>query len=790
MSDAFRLRESMDTREKAARGILSRLDEFKRDAGWEQYVTKLTEYDLQWRAKLARENKPWPHATDYNTYLTWSKVEDLHAVLFSFFATHNYYKAIPVSSQRGGHDRELLRQQGEDQTELMKWSQQNESNASGFLDQFIHNGLLYGAGFGQLDYLRDMREVRTEFDVPEEVREADIAKDGAKNILMATLGNRLRSAVGGSNSSGYECDFVDDDGEEKYGRFWVIDDHPFHRKGEIVVISQRDSVLYDAPSHKVIPPWHFFVPGHEKGLQSAHRYWTVDFFSPDDIRMFVNLGIFNALSRDQVKALLREDSPLLREDEVDMPIPQGSGTLQYGDERLDDTRDESMTTPRLGEYREKMMHEVVFEWSVDRAPDGTRASYVKASFVTPMPMLAMKQRVETIWAHGRRPHMDWHCYPVDGRYNGMGVPEVLESSQKEQNAFYQARSDVLEIITKPGGLYASLSGLAPDEITYYPGMMIKSRNPATDFRPLEFPVQPGFLFQEQVGHDREAERAIGATDLGLGRQGQQNAPRTLGGTAIVVRQQQLRSDVLLRRLMYGRDDRPSGVLEYLHQYRELLTRYMPDHKEVLITGTNEVRSFNREALMGRYVFMVSFDEEINNPQLRATNATQRYQLLASEPLFLQNPQARWYLVQDFMRNTGMANGPVILPPPEEGDIRPDMTQEQENLVMAQGMFVPPKPGDDHAIHSQVIAELINDPVRMTEVGFTQKTIPLLERHLAMHNQLRQSITEMQQGGPPPAGQQARPSGNAPLDVMRPTSTLAQTGLGRSEQTDLDQGTFG
>ena len=787
MSAVMRVPGGKAARDKEARAILARVEEFKSDSGWDQYVAKLMEYDLQWRGKLARTNKPWEHATDYNTHLTFSKVEDVHAVLFSFFATFNFFKAVPVSSSQGGHDREILRRKGEDQTELMKWSMANESNATGFLDRWIHDGVLYGAGFSQLDYMRDIREIRQEMEVPEGLEDADLSD--AKRVIEVTLGANLRSkSIGGNNDAGYTADFVDDDGEEKAGRFWVIDNHPFRQKGELVVIAQREAVMYDAPRSRVIPPWHALVPSHERGLQSAHKYWTIDTFNPDEVRSLASLNVFNALTREDIRQILREDV-VLDDRDPEMPIPQGSGTLQLGDDRMDDQRDDTMATPRKNEYREKVTHEVVFEWSFERdRKTGKRVSVVEATFVQPRPILAMKHRVEFLWAHGKRPHQDWHLFPADNRYNGMGVPEVIEGSQREQNALYQARSDILEIITKPGGLYASLSGLSPDEISYFPGMMIRSRNPQTDFRPFDFPVRPEFLFQEQVGHDREAERAIGATDLGLGRQGQANAPRTLGGTAIAVRQQQLRSDVFLRRFMYGRDDLPSGLLEWLHQYRELLGRYMPDEKELLISGRNEIHVFSRQELQGRYVFMVSFDEEINNAQLRATNATVRWQALQGDPQIMQNPQARWHLIQDFMRNTGLPNGPVILPPPTPGDDRPDMTQEQEFSSMIAGVMINPKPTDNHEEHRQAIIALVQDPVALTQRGFTPRTVPLLAEHLRLHDQFMQAQAQVS------AGQVGQPGGNgqgnAPLDIQRPTVTLAQTGLGRSEQTDLDQGAFG
>jgi len=785
MSKLFRISRNEDEKRKMAIRLGDELDDFKSNAGWDQYASKMVEFDQQWRARTPRNNKPWDHATEFNTHLTFSKCEDVHAVLYSFFATFNFFKSIPVSTPDGGWGQEERRKLGEHATETMRWSMLNESNAPGFLDRFIHSGVVYGAGYGELKWLRDIRDVRTEMDVPDDVQGTKLSGASSKRILEVTLGEFLRSkSIGGDNTSGYVCDFIDDDGMEKQGRFWVIDDHPMRPEGEIVVMCQRDSVTYDAPHSRVIAPWNFLVPAHVQGLQSADFYWTVDRLSPAQIVSLWRAGIFNALTREDVKKLLQKENAERDEEGLaGMSDWRGSGEPQFGEDQLDDLRDDEMAGPRKNEYQERNTIEVVFKWSVD-ADDttGRPMSKIEAFTGFPGPMLLADQRLEDLFPTRRRPHVDWHLFPIDDRYAGMGIPELLEWTAREQNAMYQARSDVLEIITKPGGMYDSLSGLAPDEIRYFPGMMVKVRSPQSAFQPFQFPVQPEFLFQEQVGMDRDAERAVGSTDLGLGRNAQGSAPRTLGGTAIVVRQQQLRTEVMLKRLMYGRDDRPSGIYEWIRQYHTLLARYMPENKEILVTGEDRIQKVTRQELQGEYAFVVSFDEEINNPQIRAANAVQRYGLLAQNPLFMQNPQALWHLTQDVMRATGMPGGPAMLPPPKPQADRPLMDQDQESANMARGVYIPPLMEDNHQEHIQKIMELIVNAERLAMMGFTPDSISLLERHAQEHQSMLTMAAQSQAGGPP-GGAQGQDNGTSP------SVTLAQTGagMGGSEQMELDGG---
>lgn len=779
MSAVFNmLRVSKEKREKEAREVLDRVEAFKMDSNWDGYVSDMMQFERQWRAALPRENKPWNHATDFNTHLTFSKVEDVHSVLFSFFATFGYFSAMPVMASQSA-DRKVMKERGEHVTELMKWSMQNESNSSGFLDRFTHNGVLFGAGYGGISYLRDLSEIRTEMLPPDELSGLDLDQVSAKDVIALTIGDRIQSAIGGNSREGFVADFIDDDGVEKEGRFWAIDDHPYRREGEIVVIVEKTSAMYDAPYSDVLPPWRVLVPASVKSLHSADRYWTLDYLTPTKIYQLHSSGIFNAISKKDLRMLL--EGPESTEDRVDgVDPPPASGHTSVGSDEVNDDFDQFLSSPQLVPYRDRTSLEVIWEWGTDLDPDTQRpVKVVRAVLEGPKPTLLAKHRREFLNPSGRVMHVDWHLIPIADRYAGMGLAELLRDSQIEQNAFYQSRSDVLEIVTKPGGLYDPMSGLAPDEVSYKPGMMLRARAPKNAFAPFVFPVQPDFLFQEQVGIDRDAERAVGATDMGLGRQGSPNAPRTLGGTAIMVRQQQLRTDVLLRRLMYGSGDRPSGVFEWLHQYREFLSRYMPEEKEFLISGQNKIATVNRRDLQGRFSFIMSFDQEINNPQLRAANAVQRYQMSLTNPLVLQNPMAMWHITQDLWKNTGMIGGPSILPSPIPAEDRSPMSVEQELGQLALGHMVRPIPSDDNEERIQAVTELLQNQVRMAEMGFNAQTIPLLEQYVRLQLEALQMKSAAQRT---PAANGAGPQG---VQVPQgPSVNTEQTGLGRPESAEL------
>ncbi|MFQ5471322.1 MAG: hypothetical protein ACE5FA_00360 [Dehalococcoidia bacterium] len=780
-----------ERRQLEAKLLFERLTTFKSDSNWDSWVSKLKYYDLQWRARLPRTARPWDHASDFNPHLTWTKVEDVHAVLYGFFQTLQWYSLAPAG-MRKGISIEEIRNRAEEQTELLRWSQMNESKSLAFLDRYLHSGVCFGSGTGSIGYMRDSRNMRMEIPIPEEMREATPGEDiPFKDFLDLALGDSLLGDLKGDNDSGFHGEFVDDDGQEKEGIFWVDMNHPFRKRDTPVIIAQREVVHYDAPETKFRLPWEIMVPSHSKSLQSAREYWVTERMGYNDIVSLADMGVFNTVTQKELRALARFD---LRAGDPEKPQNRydlGSGSAQFTDDTISQQRDEDSIGPSLLQTMEKTTFEVVMEKRFEDVDgDGFAESIVRAAIhgVSDGEMsdiLLMQHPIEYIYPHGRRNEFDWHLFPVHDRYPGMGVPEVLEKDQIEENAFHQSRSDVIEIITKPGGMYESMSGLSPESLQYRPGMLIRTRDPQRAYEPFRFPVNPTLLFSEQVGIETDAERAIGATDMGLGRSPSRgNAPRTLGGTAILVRQQQMRTAVYLQRALYGQGDRPGSLVEWLHQYRELMAAFMPEEKQIELKGRNEPVVVKRADLQGRFTFTISFDPELNNPQLKASNAVQRYQLSVGNPLVMQNPQALWHITQDMWKNTGYHAGPAVLPSPTQGQDHPPMSDEDVIFQLSKGIYVSPVVGEDLQSRIQVLSEILNSPAQLSSFGLVN--LPLLVRHVGEAMTLMTQITGGQVGqqGAPPASVPANGAGPSPDQLQQPNVSLAQTELGRESEGEF------
>lgn len=760
---ALRLKGSAQKRKAEAIDVIDRMTDFKRRADWMSYVQKLEKWDVQWRGTMSRLNKPWDHASDYNPPMTFSKVEDVHAIMHGFFSNFDFFSV--AASSKKGFAMEMLKKKARNITDLLKWSLQNESNSVAFLDEFIHNGLLYGSAFGHLSWFRDTKTIQAEFFIPEDVRESSAAP---LKLLKEALGSQLVGRPEALGEDAWSIRFIDDDGEEKDARAWVDRNHPFRPEGEAVIIVERDSIIYDAPRPRVVPSWNMMVPEDAPDLQTAERFWVREHMSYRQISELASNGLFNALSDKDLRELR----------EFDQNVAGRAESGQRSSSEVDDVdyrRDVELEVSKI-EGRQRGI-EIHFEYAYEKV-NGSYASVIRAALDQPRPMLLMRQRLEYLYPHGRRPFFDWHFLPIDGRYHGMGIPEMLERGQIEENSYYQSRSDVLEIITKPGGLYDPMSGLAPEEIRYRPGMFIKARDVGTAFREFNFSTDPSFLFREQAGIELQAERAVGSTDMGLGRgPTRPNAPRTLGGTAIVVRQQQLRMDVFLKRVMFGSGETAGGVQEFLQQYMALYGAFMPNEKEFRVMGTDEISVVSRKDLQGRYDFLVDFGPEINNPQLRMQNATLRLQTAMTNPLILQNQQAMWHILIDFLEATGMHSAARIVPPPAGMDDRPPMSQEEEFLVLGRGIYIDPLPSDNHGEHLAAITSLIQDPIQLAQF-FGPETMPLLGRHTQRHMEFFMAIQAQPELAPGANGRQQRVQGSMTLQEPQagPIETDVERGL--------------
>jgi hypothetical protein len=147
-----RLKLRLDVREKEARQCLDDLQDFNRRAGFDDFASKLAQWDQQWRMTIPRENRPWDHASDFNPPITFKSVEDMHAILAGFFQSLSFFSIAPSSLQNISE--QIMRKRGNMWESYIKWSMENQSNTIPYLDKWLHDGCLYGTGVGYTPWIQ------------------------------------------------------------------------------------------------------------------------------------------------------------------------------------------------------------------------------------------------------------------------------------------------------------------------------------------------------------------------------------------------------------------------------------------------------------------------------------------------------------------------------------------------------------------------------------------------------------------------------------------------------------
>lgn len=186
MSVRLRLRKTK--RDEEARKCLDDLGDFNTRCGFDQHSENLAGFDKQWRMTIKRHNPPWDHASNFNPPITFKTVEDMHAIIAGFFQSLNFFSMAPSSLQDIAEN--IMRKRANMFESYVKWSMENQSNVISYFDKWVHDGCLFGTAVGYLPWVKLIRNMRTEFYLPDEAKQADNITD--RTLIQIALGPRLK----------------------------------------------------------------------------------------------------------------------------------------------------------------------------------------------------------------------------------------------------------------------------------------------------------------------------------------------------------------------------------------------------------------------------------------------------------------------------------------------------------------------------------------------------------------------------------------------------------------------
>lgn len=351
--------------------------------------------------------------------------------------------------------------------------------------------------------------------------------------------------------------------------------------------------------------------------------------------------------------------------------------------------------------------------------------------------IVQAQYLEEVFPHGRRPFSTIHSIRVSDRFYGISLGELLTPINVEVNAILNLVNEAQEIINNPFFFYVP-SGLAADPkviTNMRPGRGI----PVADINSVLFPK----FMQEPLANLQAMDSLLLFADRltispqSVGSSQSRNAPRTARGTLALLSEGGVRIDNMIIAAQKG------GWRELMYQIHALYASFGPDEIYFKVTGEERERKIQREELQGRFEFTFSGNSVNTNREVMRIIAQTRYQMLASNPLYMMDMRAMRELLADLLRWWGEgANTELLLPQlPDSVGMHPPLDQATETEMILRGQHVAVLPTDNHTEHMQHVTQTMSN--RMSD-NLEKWQVAWLAAHMNEHARMLMTQPELAQ----------------------------------------------
>jgi len=487
------------------------------------------------------------------------------------------------------------------------------------------------------------------------------------------------------------------------------------------------------------------LPYRTKSIASAdrvtQRYWlSVDEIveraqngvwdlSEDDLSMLKGMGT----KADDENGLM--DSGL--KDQKDAVLGEGGGY----------TKEQTMELPEgFSEYNRNKV--TCFEVYLKDSPDGGARSEVIYQIIYPLRKIVRADFLDERYPHGRRPFIVSKYIMMSNRWGALGLGDQLAGINMEVNTIFNFVNNNQALVTNPFFFFEPGTFTAEVDPTslIMPGQGI----PVISVKGILMPT-----FQQLPLTNLESMTSLlmfgdrlTISPLNAGSTQMKNAPRTARGTAALLGEGHMKTDMLITRLQ------ETAWRELIEQIFGHYQAKCPSEKWYYVTRDSQNRvpvQLSREMLRGRYEFTFKGNSVNTNREILRSIAQVRYQIIMTHPDMQNDPVARRNALADFLKYWGDGADIDRLMPAAPGQgawTHPPMSQTAENKVMELGQHIEALPSDDHAAHLQ---ELERFQQSRAFGNMASEYVALFATHFREHqNFLRAQVA--QQNMPVGAGQ--------------------------------------
>ena len=383
----------------------------------------------------------------------------------------------------------------------------------------------------------------------------------------------------------------------------------------------------------------------------------------------------------------------------------------------------------------------------------------------------------------RRPLAEARFISEVNRFYGISLGELLESLYDVSKVMLDQALDFGTIRNLPFGFYRPSSGLKQEEMRMIPGEFYPLDDPSRDV------VIPQWGQNDTAWHlnmlslmNTFAERLSMVSDVQLGRipTGKASALRTVGTTQALMGQSDMRGEQVLRRLY-------SGLAQVYELFHRLNRRYLPDRKEIRVTGAPKSGA-------GAYVNVRREDLDadidfefvgamLNADRQKVGQSLQGFMQMLATPLMLQSglvgtPQI-YQLMRDLAKALDLDPDRYVKPPAEGGETW--SAEEVMSAIVAHGSVpegvTPLEAPDQHLQRLQAMWQIFQQKTEgyweAGDVELSPDAEDALRQYIAKVQRLVQQAQQQAQLAALAGAQgQGRPGGGGPQGPGGVLSTIA------------------
>ena len=516
------------------------------------------------------------------------------------------------------------------------------------VQDWVREAFIYGRGVMKIVWRKDVRNYSrklSKFQVEEEI---------------AFYQQRVQS--GDMNPSTLE--FLDQ-------MTFIADSHDWDAKPFVTI--DREEVTYDNPDWVFIPVEDFIYHPRAIDIDSSpyvgHRFRRDydDLLKSQDAGIYQNIDQVNPMNTDSGNIISAHGENLLKDVQ----------TLEEGYEDVPQEAEDHLEEIELIEFHGK--------YDID---DDGRMEDIVATFCPKQNILLSARESDLL--HGKKPFAEIKMFPVPGRFESQGVPEIITDLQQELNDIHNQRIDNGTITNAVMFCYDPNSDVDPEIHRPGPGMGFPAG-----------PNQIGILqtgdvkfssFREEELVRRLIQDRIGVSDFAIGNDATAIQNKTATGVSAIVNEGNQRLEMMLRNVAVGLNEACLQTLQLLQQFGkdEIFFRVAEGAKTSL-------RKLSAREIQGQYDIDIAANSVNTNRLMQLNEIQQQLEVaLRAGPEYVNVSP----LIKEFMRKSGSRMADEISVPESEAVLRkasanPNilmaLKQQVDQLAMQAGLIQPPPP---------------------------------------------------------------------------------------------------